>query len=279
MKLVISDADGTLLCNEKFVDERAFARMLRTLSPRGIPTVIASGRTHAELKRLFIPYEKNILYIPLDGSLAVAGETLLCGFPLQGESLTDIRSLLCDRGVRGILFCTKDAVWCASDDDALSKREDARLCGELRHLSFDRYDPATPILPNEPIYKVCVYTKRGYKITRKPHAVRATYESPCLTEYVREDVSKWSALQVLCEGLHISPADAIAYGDSGNDREMLTGVRDAGGRAVTIYGAIHDIFSITPYHTKNVAESVLFFLSEDDKKEAAIAAERKRSKC
>ena len=61
--------------------------------------------------------------------------------------------------------------------------------------------------------------------------------------------------------------EILAYGDSENDRELLSWV----GTAVTIYGAKHEIFSITKYHTQNVAESVIRFLRDED------AAQNRRS--
>ena len=64
----------------------------------------------------------------------------------------------------------------------------------------------------------------------------------------------------ICTVLHITPDEILAYGDSENDRELLSWV----GTAVTMYGAKYDLFSITRYHTQNVAESVLRFLRDED---------------
>lgn len=258
-RIVISDADGTLVTNSKLIDARAFSRMMTALGARGIPMCIASGRTYPALRQLFAPFADHLLYFPLDGAFAAAGDTLLCGFPLTAASVADgLRLLCCDR-VRGIEFCAQRTTYLYARDAALPRTEQKRLGDELQVL-YAPDAPAADPHPTEPIYKMIVFTYRRGKPIGIPVGTRAVYQSDTVTELVREDVNKRRAAELVCDALHIAPDEILAYGDSENDRELLSWAR----HAVTVYGAKHDIFSITKYHTQNVAESVLSFLHRED---------------
>ena len=266
IRFVISDADGTLVSNSKLIDARAFSRMITALGTRGIPMCIASGRSYPALRTLFAPYADKLLYFPLDGALAVADGKLLCGFPLDAASVIDSLGLLSDPRVRGIALCTQDHSCLYACDAALAASEQKRIGDELKVL----YTPGqtAPLLPpNEPIYKIIVFTKKSSDPITPPVGLRAVYQSDIVTELIREDVNKRRAAEIVCDALHITPDEILAYGDSENDRELLSWA----GTAVTMYGAKHDLFSITKYHTQNVAESVIRFLHDGD------AAQNRRS--
>ena len=259
IRIVISDADGTLVTNSKLIDARAFSRMLCSLGTHGIPMCIASGRTYPALRRLFAPYEKQLLYLALDGACAMADDTLLCGFPLGLTAVTDSLRLLCDSRVRGVELCACKTSYLYARDPALTVSEQKRLGEELSVLWTPDLPQAKP-LPEEPIYKIIVFTKAHTDPIDPPQTTRAVYQSDIVTELVRKDVNKRRAAELICQSLHISQDEILAYGDSENDRELLSWA----GIPVTVYGAKHDLFSITKYHTHNVAESVLRFLREDD---------------
>ena len=266
IRIVISDADGTLVTNSKLIDARAFSRMLTALGSRNIPMCIASGRTYPALRRLFAPHEDKLLYLPLDGACVIADDTLLCGFPIGISSIADSLRLLCDSRVRGIELCAYKTSYLFTKDTALTCSEQKRLGNELSVLWSPDMAEAQP-LPNEPIYKIIVFTRRSSDPISAPNGTRAVYQSDIVTELVREDVNKRRAAELVCDALKITPDEILAYGDSENDRELLSWA----GTAVTMYGAKHEIFSITKYHTQNVAESVIRFLRDED------AAQNRRS--
>ena len=259
IRIVISDADGTLVTNSKLIDARAFPRMLTALGQRHIPMCIASGRTYPALRRLFAPHEDKLLYLPLDGACAIADDTLLCGFPLGIASMADSLRLLYDNRVRGVELCAFRTSYLFTKDPALTCSEQKRIGEELSVLwSPDKGEAQT--MPKEPIYKIIIFTRRTADRIDAPCHTRAVYQGDIVTELVREDGNKRRAAELLCDALAITPDAVLAYGDSENDRELLSWA----GTAVTMYGAKHDLFSITKYHTQNVAESVLHFLHDED---------------
>lgn len=259
IRFVISDADGTLVTNSKPIDAHAFSRMLTALGNRQIPMCIASGRTYPALQKLFAPFADHLLYVPLDGAFAAAGDTLLCGFPLDRTSIADGLRLLCNDRVCGIELCAQRTTYLYARDAALPVSEQKRLGEELTVLYAPAMPQAEP-LPAEPIYKIIVFTRQTGNPIPIPAGTRAVYQSDIVTELVRTDVNKRRAAELVCDALHITPDEILAYGDSENDRELLSWA----GTAVTMYGAKHDLFSITKYHTQNVAESVLHFLHRED---------------
>ena len=233
--------------------------MLTALGQHRIPMCIASGRTYPALRRLFAPHGDKLVYLPLDGACAVADDTLLCGFPIGISSIADSLHLLRDSRVRGVELCTYKTSYLFSKDRPLAASEQKRLGEELSVL-WSPDTKAVSQIPPEPIYKIIVFTYRSAHRIDAPCKTRAVYQSDIVTELVREDVNKRRAAELLCDALHISPDAVLAYGDSENDRELLAWA----GTAVTVYGAKHDIFSMTHHHTHNVAESVLRFLRDED---------------
>ncbi len=240
--------------------------MTDALRSRRIPFAVASGRTYPALKRIFAPYAGALLLLPLDGAFALAGDTLLCAFPLQENVIEEARHMAEEAypGIRGVEFCTLHHSYLITRDPALTASEQIRIGDELI--------AGTPPPPGEAVGKIIFFSRRGHAPRCLPPGLRAVYTSDTVTECVREDVSKLKAAETLCESLHISLSEVLAYGDSENDRELLS----RAGRAVTIYGAKHDIFSMTPYHTQNVAESVLHLLRRAEAEDAERNQKQKR---
>ncbi len=249
--------------------------MMQTLAKEKIPLAIASGRCYATLKPLFGTYADRILYFPLDGALAIAADTLLCSFPLDGNAIADGLSLLGHSHVRGVELCAQNTSYLYANDPALVLSEEKRL-GTTLTVCYSRgvIPFSADTQAEEPIYKIIIFSAPvgcSKKIDAAAiRGVRTVYRSDTVWELVRKDVSKRTAAEAVCRALHISPEEVLAFGDNENDRELLM----FAGTAVTMYGAKHDLFSITPYHTHNVAEAVMYHIKKDNA--ACSAAARNR---
>ena len=275
IRFVISDADGTLVRGEKLIDPCAFSRMMQTLAKAQIPIAIASGRCYSTLKPLFGTYADRILFFPLDGTLAIAADTLLCSFPLDGDAIEDGLSLLSHVHVRGVELCAQNTSYLYANDPNIVLSEKKRL-GDSLTVCYSR--DVIPFSPEaqteEPIYKIIVFfaplgcTQRLDNTVIR--GVRTVYKSDTVWEVIRKDISKRTAAETVCRALQISPEEVLAFGDNENDRELLM----FAGTAVTMYGAKHDLFSITPYHTSNVAETVMYHIKKDNISRSSAARNR-----
>lgn len=221
---------------------------------------MASGRSYPELKRFFSVYSDRIIYFALDGALAVAGGEILCSFEIAQEmllcALSHVKKYM--NSVIGAEFCAKDKNYIMTFGSSylsnmVFESEKKRL-GNEQLIRLDNFE-----LPKEPIYKFVLIHKHGAPEINLPD-MKKVYESSKVCEYVRYGISKKTSAEVICNAMNISSEGVLAYGDSENDRELLT----FAGKAVTVYGAKHDLFSITKYHTQNVCNSVLGFLKDED---------------
>ena len=241
IRIIISDADGTLLSRGKLIYPNDFELMLRDCSARSIPVVIASGRTLPALRKIFGENSDRLIFFALDGAFISAGGKCLAAFPIDADVIKAVKNPLPD-GVTGIEFCAAERSYIFTGNRELRESEARRLGSEYSDsVDFD-----------EPVYKLIVFTKPGADIEFP--GLHAVYYGEKVKEFVREGIDKAYAASMLCSELGIDRADVMAFGDSGNDRTLL----EFAGQPVTIYGARHDIFALSDKHTKNVAEYVRF---------------------
>ncbi len=237
IRIIISDADGTLLSNGKLKYPRDFERMLKETAERDVPFVVASGRTFESLKRIFSDFADRLIFCSFDGAYISAGSTPIADFPIDRASV-DHALRLDPENVIGAELCTAKRSYLSSKSTSLHDLEKRRLGEE--YAVFDS-------IP-ESVYKIIVFTKRGKSVDIP--GLHRVYQSDRVSEFVREGIDKSSAAKLLCTELSTDPSELIAFGDGENDRTLL----ELSGCPVTIYGAKHEIFALSERHTANVAE-------------------------
>lgn len=241
VKLVVSDADGTLLSRSKISYPNDFAKMLGNLHKCNIPFVIASGRSLRSLLSIFSKFSDRLVFAALDGSIIFAGRTVLAEFPIDLNVLSTAVKLA-DR-VNAIEFCTAHRSYLLSNRSTIIESEKRRLLDE--YAPFDG-------LPKENVDKIILFTREDVSIA----GLKRVYRGENVSEYVRADVDKSTAVRLLCSELGVDRHDVMAFGDSENDRALL----EFAGHPVTIYGAKHDIFALSDKHTANPSAYVINFL-------------------
>ena len=246
IRIVVSDADGTLLSRGKLLYPTDFGKAVAECAARNIPIAVASGRTLRALRKIFAKWADRLLFFAFDGAYISIGNQRLADFPIGIEALEAAKNLLSE-GHAGIEFCTAERSYLMSESSMLCESEKRRLGDE--YADFGDFDGSA-------VYKLIVFARQGGEI--EIPGLHAVYRGERVIEFVRERVDKASAAALICKELRIDPADLMAFGDSDNDRTLLK----FAGQPVTIYGAKHEIFALSDKHTKNAAEYVRLKLKQ-----------------
>lgn len=244
IRIIISDADKTLLSSGRLKYPREFERMLSECAALGIPFVVASGRTIAALRQIFAEFSERLIFISFDGAYISAGQTRIADFPIGKEAIEQAIALASSNEVNGVELCTAERSYLISKSTLLQDSEKRRL--GVEYAPFEG--------TSEPVYKLIVFTKRGSDI--EIPGIHRVYRAERVVELVRSDVDKAKAAKLLCTELGIDPRDMVAFGDGENDRTLL----ELSGCPVTMYGSRHDVFALSRRHTANVAEYVRFLI-------------------
>ena len=226
IKIVLSDVDGTLLNSAHEVSARTAEVVGRTVAS-GVPFVLASGRY------------PDALY-PVQRALGIRGPLVTCSGALvldaQGEPLLS-RTIPLSRAVELRRTIARELpevgvgaygmhVWAVDD------RGDARIAREERIVGACAVE--------QPMEEAFAGTGELHKLllfgepAQIDHACATLRElapdltvvpsSPILCEVMAADVSKAEGVSVICGHYGLDLAQAVVFGDSYNDIDMLEAV-------------------------------------------------------
>lgn len=212
-KIVFFDIDGTLLDEDKRVPPDA-AEAVRRLKASGVEPVIATGRAPYFIRE--VADELGIeSWVSLNG-----GYVVYKGKELHHQTipLADLEQLvdLSGRNGHALVFEGKDWFYSNREDDSF-------LFESVDSLKVPRpgYDP--DFWKKEGVYQVFLHCEN--------HEEQAYQDALTELRFVRwhakamdvlpRNGSKAEGIQALLAALGLTPADAVAFGDGLNDKEML----------------------------------------------------------
>lgn len=219
IRLIATDLDGTLL-DDKGHLPADFFEVLYELKKRNIIFAAASGRSAYTIKEIFIPHQKDVLYISDNG-------TYICteNFEWTKNAITKAQS---DEAVEEclkigglqIVICTKSkAYFINTQKEYVSTLSKYYICYEITedYKSID-----------EEILKVAVFDPKGSsehsypKIKNKlDKNLAAVVSSPNWFDIMNIHASKGVAIKEMQKHFGISKDETMAFGDFDNDIEML----------------------------------------------------------
>lgn len=218
IKAVFFDIDGTLVSFKTHRVPESTVKSLKALQNNGVKIFIASGRHPSVMD--------NVREIPFDGYVALNGGAAFVG----GEAVYE-------------RFIPQE------DVDALARYLEAvhafpcTFIYQKGHvLNFKNQDvdevfkiidfPDFPCWPleairREKIYQVLAFFKGEEEaaVMQRLPGCSTTRWSPLFTDIIPKGGSKWIGIEKVLEHFGIAPDETMAFGDGGNDVEML---RNAG---------------------------------------------------
>lgn len=198
-KILFCDLDGTLLPRGKKSISKEILAEIKRITAKGTLFAVASGRSYEELKALFPALSQNVIFICLDGALAIYRDCVI------------YKNRLCKIEAGRLI--------------SLSPR--ATVFGRTKTLTFDENTHSTlrtqmlNSLGSE-VFKVATLDS-----PKKSEIARVCYSRDGICEYVNHSADKGAAAKAVCNKFCISPENAIALGDGENDIALLSAVGSA----------------------------------------------------
>ena len=240
IKCLAFDLDGTLLRDgTKDIDPRTFTSIQKAMA-QGIHIVIASGRDKNGCKFVYEPLglEKGNHF------LALVNGQIIYDFKKKEYDLDDvltaedgikIQQVCKEFGIEGIFQCGYDFYSYVSSLNRMKKKVKSALLGEPEDygLKAGKENRNFIDLPYEKIHLtqdinkvIMVHSKKFFE--KNLDALKAAlcdYDvvmvGPDWMEIMPKNVSKASALWKICDRLHITMNEVMAFGDAQNDLKML----------------------------------------------------------
>ncbi|CAM3058338.1 Cof-type HAD-IIB family hydrolase [Lactiplantibacillus plajomi] len=223
IKLFASDIDGTFLRDDRQFDQPRFQAQLDQLSAQGQHFVVASGNQLQHCVDVFDGVQGDLTYVAENGGLIMdsRGQVLhesLIALPLLHELLTYIDTTPGLIGARRSLSGRHGGYIRPQDDDPTMRYflSDITIVNDLKDV-------------DDHIYKANFSWEDG---DANAHAaainqhfagrLRATVSGGNGLDVIPPHVNKAAGLAYLQDHWQISKAETAAFGDNGNDIEMLS---------------------------------------------------------
>ena len=195
LRLVFCDVDGTLLPRGEATVSEDTLDVLRRLTDRGVAVVIASGRPYSQLRALFGTLAHRLIFICLDGALTRRADFVMHKRPLPPKAVQALLAEYPKAAVHG-----REATYSLGGAPVGKPIENANQVGE-------------------PVLKLELFTDR---VPPENPNYRLAYREPGIAELVAPCANKGNAALTLMEKLGIPAEQAVAFGDSRNDVELLS---------------------------------------------------------
>ena len=220
LKFIATDLDGTLLDGERRVPDEIFP-MIKEMTRRGVLFCPASGRQYANLKKLFAPVEKDVLFMAENGALLkYRGETLyLNPIPddLIGDALEAIRSI---PKIYPML--------CGSENAYIENAEEPfHTYARLSYTNCVKVGSLNEVVGREKICKIAIYDALGSHnncikyLPEKIPFLRSILSGADWCDVSAINANKGDAMRFIKEKFSFKKEECAAFGDHMNDYEML----------------------------------------------------------
>ena len=230
IRLIAMDLDGTLLMEDHMHISGRNLAALRSASDRGIRLAIASGRTYAGLSDTIAQLTFADYALISNGAAAVdvkTKETLFYeGIPyekwIQVYDIMKKYHILFEIYANGKSYMEREYFDCY-ENDMLSREFVERLKARILPV-----EDGKKALCGRSVEKICslatdpVNAPKALAELERLGGLAFTSSIPGNLEINRENTNKGNALRALCRRLGIGPEQVMAFGDAGNDLEMLS---------------------------------------------------------
>ena len=247
--MIVCDVDGTLLSSEcTTLSDDIFSTIKEAVSSN-IIFCIASGRSYPDLKSLFMPVSKDVVFICNDGALTVMNDFIHLSSPLIKAQVACMAKTY-KNDYEALLIYAKDYTYYLSD---------------VRH-----FDSLTKIAPDNvssipgDVFKVAFLNlsqKAKIKLDNlgvKSGILNKVYEDSSWTEYIKAYTDKGTAVEQLQKENNISTSETAAFGDNLNDLNMLRKAR----YSFAVSNANPEVIKMCKFKTNNVNNEILNIIRE-----------------
>lgn len=222
IKLVAVDVDGTFVRDDYTYDVPRFQRILSHMNTIGCNFVVASGNQYYQLRDLFPGYYDELSFVAENGAFVKDKKDILFTANMPRETVEavidvcreypEILNVLC--GVESA-YCERGAVSQEFYDLTSIYYHRLAWVDDFKKVK-DQILKFAPTVPEEKTYDY--YDMFRERLGGK---IEPTTSGHGAVDLIVPGCHKASGLKRLVERWNISPEQCVAFGDGGNDIEML----------------------------------------------------------
>ncbi|HFZ8995175.1 TPA: Cof-type HAD-IIB family hydrolase [Citrobacter freundii] len=221
VKLIAVDMDGTFLSDQKTYNRERFLAQYRQMQARGIRFVVASGNQYYQLISFFPQIAHEITFVAENGGWVVSeGEDIFNGELTKADFRTVVDHLLTRLDVE-IIACGKQSAYTLKRYSEEMKAAAQKYYHRLEQL--DNFDNIDDIL-----FKFALNLSDALipAVQKDLHTTIGDIMVPVHTgngsiDLIIPGVHKANGLRLLQQRWGIDDSEVVAFGDGGNDIEML----------------------------------------------------------
>lgn len=217
IKAVFFDIDGTLVSFKTHRMPDSTRKALDRLREKGILTFIATGRRMGDINN--IGDWKPDGFVSLNGSYCIVGDEVLHKHSIAPSDIDNFASRL-ENGSKFHPFVFID------EHRSYINYQDEKVTEMMRMINLDI--PRT-ISPAE-LRKTEIFQMLGFFTPEEEREVMAllpnchtTRWTDIFADIVPAGTNKWNGISKIIERFGIAPEETMAFGDGGNDIDMLVG--------------------------------------------------------
>ena len=229
IRLICLDMDGTLLDDDHATVPQRNGSALRAAAERGAATVISSGRAWDLLQEVDVQLGVTKYAVLSNGAavLDVTSGEWIYRSCLPDQARVPLIDLLLEWGLPFEVYCQgKNYIQLDRKEQVLScafTPQFQRILANYSQFPANMND-ALPAGTVEKIHVFYVPPERRQELVERalgwgPLSVTTSFQDNM--EFTAPGVNKGTAVQALCARLGLGPEQVMAFGDAGNDLELL----------------------------------------------------------
>lgn len=221
IKLIAVDMDGTFLNDEKRYDTERFASLFERMNQQNVKFVVASGNQYFQLSTFFPNHHKEISFVAENGANILLGTDDFYHHQMSDELLHKTIELLEKLAPRLLIVCGKKSAY-VMDDISEEKLEAVafyypvvKKVANFIQLDDDIFKLALSFEENQVEYAL----QELEKLLKGALIPVASGHGDI--DLILPGVHKAQGIQLLQKHFSIENDEIAAFGDNGNDLEML----------------------------------------------------------
>ena len=222
IKLAAVDIDGTFVHSDYTYDVPRFRRILSRMNQAGCRFVVASGNQYYQLRDLFPDCCDELSFVAENGAYVKDGTELVFAADMPRKTVDAVIDVCREYPEIQNVLCGAESAYCQRGTVSREFFELTRIYYHRLKWVEDLKEVQDQILkfaPTVPEEKTCFYCDLFRR--RLNGKVEPTTSGHGSVDLIMPGCHKASGIRRLAERWGISPEKCAAFGDGGNDIEML----------------------------------------------------------